>query len=285
MTKEKGRVGTLGPDGSNSATAARNWCKKTGRSVSSLKYYLDISDIVVATKAGEIDFGIIPIQNMWQGPVADTLDFLAEHQVKIYDEMYIKIKHCLLVKNKEIPIVTILSHPQALAQCRKTLKICYPGIELLSTTSTSAAAANASETDGVAAIASCKAAEKFGLTVLDEHIQDKEENYTRFVVISNYESSPTGNDKTSFVVCPRQNIPGVLYKILGEFAERGIDLMMVETRPDQYGDIFGQYIFHIDSKGHRKDPLLKEALSSISKGGHWIIDLGSYPITEPKAEV
>lgn len=285
MTIKKSRVGTLGPDGSNSATAAKNWCKKTGRDIDNLKYYMDISDIVIATKTGEIDFGIIPIQNMRQGPVTDTLDLLAEYQVKIRDEIYVKIRHYLLVKNKEIPIVTILSHPQALAQCRKTLKLRCSGIELIPSTSTSAAAASASKTDGVAAIASREAAEKFGLTVLDEHIQDKEENYTRFVVISNHEASPTGNDKTSLIVCPRQNIPGALYRILGEFAKREIDLMMVETRPDQDGDIFGQYIFHIDSKGHRKDSLLQEALSSIFKEGHRIINLGSYPIAEPKTEV
>lgn len=278
-------IGTLGPDGSNSATATKNWCEKTGKDMGSLKYYVDILDIVIATKKGKIDFGIIPIQNMRQGPVADTLDFLSEHRVKIFDEIYVRIRHCLLVKNKKIPIVTISSHSQALAQCRGKLKSNYSGVELIPATSTSAAAASASNIDGMAAIASCEAAEKFGLTIVDEHIQDKEENYTRFVVISNQESSPTGNDKTSFVVCPCRNMPGILYGILGEFAKRKIDLMMVETRPDPYGNTFGQYIFHIDSKGHREDSSLQEALSFISKEGHQIIDLGSYPIAEPKKEM
>lgn len=278
-------IGTLGPDGSNSATAAKNWCKKTGRDVDSLKYYPDISDIVIATKVGEIDFGVIPIQNMLQGPVTDTLDLLVEYQVRIYDEIYVKIKHCLLVKDKEIPIAVISSHSQALEQCKRTLKSYYPGTVLKPTTSTSAAAEDASETDGVAAIASREAAERFDLTILDEYIQDREENYTRFVIISNYESSPTGNDKTSFVVYPCQDVPGVLWKILGEFAKRNINLTMVETRPDKKGNIFGQYIFHIDSEEHKEYPLLQEALKSISKEGHQIIDLGSYPIAKPNGEV
>ena len=280
-------IGTLGPDGSNSAMATRNWCKKTGRSVDSLKYYPDISDVIIATKAGEVDFGIIPIQNMFQGPVTATLDSLAEYQVEIYDEIYVKIKHCLLVKNEKIPNPVISSHPQALEQCRKTLKSHYPGILLIPTTSTSAAAKDASETDGVAAIASCEAAEKFGLTILDKHIQDREENYTRFAVISNHKSLPTGNDKTSFVVYPCQDMPGVLYNILGEFAERNINLTMVETRPNPDGNIFGEYIFHIDAKGHREDSLLQEALDSISNAeeGHKIIYLGSYPIAKPNGEV
>ncbi len=271
------RIVTLGPDGSYSGMAVKKWNAIWGNKDVDIQYLEDTSDVIARIKSREEEIGLIPIQNLLEGAVTSTLDLLAEYQVQICGEVYIKISHCLMVKDSKLPFTAILSHPQALAQCRSHLRKYYPNIPLTPTTSTSAAAASALRTAGVAAIASRGAAEKFGLQILAEDIQEKE-NYTRFVVISNLEAAPSGNDKTSIIVYPCQNRSGVLHEILGEFADRGIDLTMVESRPTK--ETFGEYIFHIDFKGHGKNSVVQKALRAILKKGHLLIFLGSYPIAE-----
>ncbi len=271
------RIITLGPEGSYSGMAVKRWNAMKGKKDIEVQYLEDTSDVIARIKSGAEKIGLIPIQNLLEGAVTSTLDLLAEHQVQICGEVYVKISHCLMVKDNKLPFTAILSHPQALAQCRPYLRKHYPGIALVPTTSTSAAAARALRTAGVAAIASRGAAEKFGLQILAENIQERE-NYTRFVVISNFEISPSGNDKTSIIVYPCKNRSGVLHEILGEFADREIDLTMVESRPTK--EIFGEYIFHIDFKGHRKDQVAQEALRAILEKGHLLTVLGSYPIAK-----
>lgn len=271
------RIITLGPEGSYSGMAVKRWNAIMGNKNGDIQYLEDTSDVIARIKSRAEKIGLIPIQNLLEGAVTSTLDLLAEYQVQICGEVYIKISHCLMVKESELPFTAILSHPQALAQCRPYLRKHYPDVPLIPTTSTSAAAARALRTAGVAAIASHGAAEKFGLQVLAENIQEKE-NYTRFVVISNLEISPSGNDKTSIIVYPCQNRSGVLHEILGEFADRGIDLTMVESRPTK--EIFGEYIFHIDFKGHKKEQIVKETLRAILEKGHLLTVLGSYPIAK-----
>lgn len=275
-------IGTLGPDGSYSGMVTKNWIKKSRKKDIEIVYFSDTSDVIAAVKARSISTGIVPIENLLEGVITSTLDLLSEQYVRICGEIFLKISHCFLVHNTNIAISAILSHPQALAQCKSYLKLHYPDVALIPTTSTSAAAASASKTDGIAAIASRGAAEKFNLQISAENIQEKT-NYTRFIVICNRDTLTTGNDKTSIIVYPGQNKPGVLHEILGEFAKRKIDLTMVETRPTK--EIFGEYIFHIDLKGHKNEPVIKEALKSILEKQHTLTILGSYPIANLNGEM
>lgn len=271
-------VGTLGPESSFSEKAAKQWQKKLGKysGIEKIEYFEDIADVIAAVANNKVDFAIIPIENSVVGSIADARDLLEEYKLKIVDEEVVKISHCLLANSKDEKIIKIMSHEKALAQCRKYLKLYYPGIVLIPATSTSAAAAKASRQKGVAAIASCEAAEKFDLEILAENIQDQKENYTRFVVVSNYVPVPSGNDKTSIIVWPKDNNPGALYEILGVFALRNIDLTTVESRPTT-NKILGQYLFHIDFKGHINDKEISETLEELKRKVKILIVLGSYP--------
>ncbi|CAG0951778.1 MAG: prephenate dehydratase [Candidatus Methanoperedens sp.] len=263
-------IGTLGPEGSYSEKAARQWDDKAD-----LKFYDDIFDTVDALMRKEVDCSIVPIENSLEGSITLTLDLLMEHQLKITGEIIVRIKHCLLSKGKIEDIKVIMSHPQGLSQCRKFIKNNFKGIEIRSDLSTSHAAKLASESKEIAAIASGESARMYGLKILDENIQDVKENFTRFIVIGKTTPALTSNDKTSIIVYLEKNRPGALYEILGEFASRNIDLTKIESRPSKKA--LGDYVFYIDIKGHIEDKPIKETLSKIKSKVGMLKILGSYP--------
>lgn len=263
-------IGTLGPEGSYSEKAARQWDDKAD-----LKFYDDIFDTVDAIMRKEVDCSIVPIENSLEGSITLTLDLLMEHQLKITGEVIVRIKHCLLSKGKIEDIKVIMSHPQGLSQCRKFIKNNFKGIEIRSDLSTSHAAKLASESKEIAAIASGESARMYGLKILDENIQDVKENFTRFIVIGKTTPALTSNDKTSIIVYLEKNRPGALYEILGEFASRNIDLTKIESRPTKKA--LGDYVFYIDIRGHIEDKPIKETLSKIKSKVGMLKILGSYP--------
>jgi len=263
-------LGTLGPEGSFSEKAAKLWNNKA-----MVRYYDDILDAVDALQRNEVDYSVIPIENSLEGSVAITLDLLMEQQLKITGEVIVQIQHCLLSKGKRKDIRIVMSHPQALSQCRRYIRDNFKDIEVRSALSTSHAAKLASESEEIAAIASKESAAIYELTILDENIQDVNENFTRFVVIGKTASSRTGNDMTSIIVYLEKNRPGALYEILGEFANRGIDLTKIESRPTKR--VLGDYLFYIDLKGHIEDRTIKDALDRVKSKVRLLKILGSYP--------
>lgn len=262
-------IGILGPEGSFSEKAAKQWNNKA-----ELRYYDDILDTVDALR-NEVDYAIVPIENSLEGSVALTLDLLMEQQLKIAGEVIVQIEHCLLSKGRLEDIKTLMSIPQALSQCKKYIKKNFKNIEVRSTLSTSQAAKLASESKDIAAIASRESAEIYGLEILDENIQDVNENFTRFIVIGKATPSPTGRDKTSIIVYLEKNRPGALYEILGEFANKGIDLTKIESRPTK--KVLGDYLFYIDMKGHIEDRIIKDTLDRVKGKVGMLKILGSYP--------
>lgn len=266
-------IGILGPEGSFSEKAAKQWNDKAD-----LRYYEDILDTVDALLRNEVDYCIVPIENSLEGSVAVTLDLLMEHQLKIGGEVIVQIKHFLLSKGRLQDIRIVTSHPQALSQCRKYIKRNFKNVEVRSALSTSLAAKQASESKHIAAIASTEASQLYGLDILAENIQDVNENFTRFAVIGKNTPSATGNDKTSIIVYLEKNRPGALYEILGEFANRGIDLTKIESRPSKKA--LGDYLFYIDLKGHIEDKIIKDALEKVKSKTGMLKILGSYPVAE-----
>ena len=263
-------IGILGPERSFSEKAAEQWNDK-----SELRYYDDIMETVEALLKGDVDYSIVPVENSLEGSITLTLDLLMEHQLKITGEVIVQVNHCLLSKGSLRDIKIIMSHPQALSQCRKFIKKNFEDAEVRSTMSTSLAAKLASESKEIAAIASRESARKYGLAILAENIQDISENYTRFIVIGKTSPRATGNDKTSIIVYLEKNRPGALYEILGDFANKGIDLTKIESRPTK--KILGDYLFHIDLRGHIEDKTIKEALERIKGKVGMLKILGSYP--------
>lgn len=263
-------IGILGPEGSYSEKAAKQW-----RPSANLRYCDDIQDTVEALLRNEVDYAIVPVENSLEGSIPLTLDLLMEHQLKIAGEEIVQISHCLLVKSDISDIKTIMSHPQALSQCRRFLKEHFRNIEVRPVMSTSLAAKLASGSKDLAAIASIESAQRYGLKIIEENIQDINENYTRFIVIGKETPHATGNDKTSIIVYLQKNRPGALYEILGELAHRNIDLTKIESRPTK--KLLGDYLFHIDLRGHIEDALIKETLDKIKSKVGMLKILGSYP--------
>lgn len=261
----------LGPEGSYSARAAMDW-----NPAAELLYLEGFEEVFNAVESGDADSGVVPIENSLEGAVGLNMDLLLNRDVKISGEVVVQIRHCLLGRGDPDKIRVILSHPQGLAQCREYLRRRFPRAEIRSTGSTSHAAKLAQEFTEMAAIAGADAAERYGLHVLERDIQDSAHNVTRFAVISRSMPGRTGRDKTSLVVHLQRDRPGALYSILGEFAERGINLTRIESRPSRL--CLGDYYFFIDLEGHVEDGAVRESLKGVERMASMVRVLGSYPM-------
>jgi len=271
------KVGVLGPEGTFSERAARKRYPEA-----ELRYYGDFEDVLAAVEQGEVEVGVVPLENSLEGTVGQTLDALLRYDVKIAGEVNVLVRHCLIGRGKPQDVKIVLSHPQALAQCRRYLKRRYPHVEIRTTGSTSHAVRLAQEFPEMAAIAGEKAAASCGLTIMDRDIQDSEENVTRFAVVGQKIPPPTGTDKTSLAIYLERTEFGALWEILGEFAMRGINLTKIESRPSRRG--LGDYYFFIDLEGHISEENVGEAISRIKKKSVSTKVLGSYPrATSPRA--
>ncbi len=243
-----------------------------------------ISTVAQAVATGIAIEGIVPIENSLEGSVTDTLDLLI-HESKeafvfpllIRQEIVLPIEHCLLVKpgTQIQDIKTIFSHPQALAQCRHFLKQFLPQSTENAALSTAAAVKQMLLQPTSAAIGTRRAAFLYGAEILARSIQDHSPNATRFVILAHTDHTPTSNDKTSLCFSFSEDRPGLLYEVLKEFAEHSINLTKVESRPSR--ESLGRYIFLIDMKGHRQDPLISEVLSIVQSKTALFKILGSYP--------
>jgi prephenate dehydratase len=169
----------------------------------------------------------------------------------------------------------IVSLPLAAAQCRAFLLQHLPQAQLLPALSTSAAVSSLVNTSNAAAIGSRRAARLYGMEILAESIQDVEDNRTRFVVLGHDPVAATGRDRTSICCTPAENVPGALLAILRPFANRGLNLMKIESRPTRRA--LGAYIFLIDVEGHESDPTVEAAIAEARPFMRDMRLLGSYP--------
>lgn len=275
LTGEK-NVGYLGPRGTFSEEIALSFYRGVeGR----FTPYASIDAVIRAVQAGEVTEGIVPVENSLEGSVNITLDTLA-HEVELYivKEMVQPIRHNLLVREGTKHINVVLSHPQSLAQCRYYFNQHYPGADLVPVESTAAAAYQvASGAKNHAAVASLRAADIYGLKVIATDIQDNPNNSTRFVVVGNQPSDDhVKNVKTSVVCQINGEKPGSLYEILGEFAQRQVNLTKIESRPSRTG--LGTYIFFFDIEGNLQNKNVCAAVTAIRQKSLWFKNLGSYPV-------
>ncbi|HIH69830.1 prephenate dehydratase [Methermicoccus shengliensis] len=264
------RTGVLGPVGSFSHAAAMRT-----RPDGTLVFFETISDVFEAVERGEVDEGIVPMENSLEGSVGETLDCLLSHRVYMVGEYVLEVRHNLLSLAPTLEDVrTVLSHPQALAQCRGFLRR-LGGVKVVATSSTSEAARMAALDPSAAAIASVEAAAHYGLKVLMSDIQD-DESHTRFVSIAKKPLREVhGPAKTSIALFLKRDRPGALYEILGEFAKRSINLTRIESRTRRRA--LGEYYFFIDLEGQLGDCRVRDALSAIAECTDVMHVLGSYP--------
>jgi prephenate dehydratase len=233
-------------------------------------------EILEAVERGRASHGALPVENSTTGSINEAYDLLLEHDLKIWHEVVLRVRHCLL-GNPGIELAdvrAVLSHPSALAQCERYLASHGMESTPVGDTAGSARELAAAPRDGVAVIASRLAAKIYGLRLLDTDIQDLAFNYTRFFLLAGEEPPRADQSKTSVVFTTR-HVPGALYACLGEFAERGLNLTKLESRPRRNKP--WHYVFYLDFEGHRQDPPCEEALLGLLRRASFVKVLGSYP--------
>jgi prephenate dehydratase len=268
------KIGFLGPPGTFTEQAALDYSP-----TSSLESFPSIYSVASAVSSGSVEFGVVPIENSLEGSVTSTLDVLiSDEQIFIYNELVVRIEHCMMVKPGTQPedVQVIYSHPQALGQCREFLGKSFPNAQLEASLSTAAAVMDMINSGyGSASIGSARCAELNKVEILAKNIQDHSANMTRFVALASKDHKPMGDDKTSLCFSFEEDKPGLLHKIMGEFSNRGINLAKVESRPTKRS--LGSYIFLIDLHGHREDSGVKDALDIIRSETSMMRIFGSYP--------
>ncbi len=240
-----------------------------------------MSDVLFAVNDGEVDAGVVAVENAIEGTVNVAIDTLAfDVDLQIQRELVLRVQMNLLtLPGADLgAIKKVLSIPVAAAQCRTWLRTNLPGVEAMATGSTAEAAEIVAATadPSLAAIANARAAEVYGLATAAADIEDHPENETRFVVVAKTGvPAPTGHDKTSIVVFQRADVPGSLLGILQEFAARGINLSLLLSRPTK--NRLGDYCFVLDLDGHISDEVVADCLRNLKAKQAEVKYLGSYP--------
>jgi len=242
------------------------------------------AEIIAAVGEQEAAYGVVAIENYIDGAISETIRALdkatRKFGIKIYGEVVVPIEHYLLRKANEGQPKKVLSHPSALRQCSRRLgELMGQGITVEAVDSTGAAADAASKDPDIAAIGSVKAQELYNLVRVEESsIADLAGNVTRFWVICNTFASPTGKDKTAFLVNLEQEAVGVVYRSLGFFANRGISLLWLHADPIE--GRHWEYTFLFEFRGHIKDDAMSAAYEDLSQSGLCLggpLMLGSWP--------
>jgi prephenate dehydratase len=268
------RVAYLGPEGTNSHDAA---LQHFGESAT-LVPFSDIPSTVAAVSAGLVEQAIVPIENSTEGSVTVTLDLLiAPDAPPIVGEMVLPVRHQLIARPGTAlhDVERVISLGQPAAQCRNFLREHLPGAQVFPAVSSAAAVAACVHSDRLAAIGTEAAARLYGMAVIAADIQDNADNATRFVILAREATAPTGCDRTSLVFSLAADRPGGLLAALQPFAERGINLSRIESRPTKA--TLGHYWFLIDCEGHLEDEPVAAAIDEVRRIAVELRILGSYP--------
>lgn len=240
----------------------------------------DFVSVFEAVEHDKVSHAVVPVENSIEGSVAQVNDLLLDHDLTISGEVIVPVKHCLMVYDGATidSIKEVISHPQALGQCRKFLQnhtswIVTPTYD----TAGSARIVAESKRLDLAAIASKRAASVYGLKILKEDIQSEIVNFTRFFVLEKDPGPVQGANKTSIVFATK-NVPGALHTCLGEFASRGVNLSKLESRPRKNKPWV--YVFYADIEGSMDDPNCHAAIGGLLKTGAFVKILGSYKKAE-----
>lgn len=269
--QQKIRVAYLGPEATFSHIAALNYFG-TSAELIPVETILDVFEEVASER---VRFGVVPIENSIEGVVATTLDAIYEYGLKVCGEIYESISHHLMNQTGKLEdIKKILSHPQAIAQCRKWLRKKLPSVPVETVPSTALAAKWAAVDEKVGAIASLMAAKLYHLQIVAKNIEDIKGNSTRFWIIGKQKMPRTGHDKTSLIFSVADR-PGALFEVLRCFATRKINLTKIESRPSKNEP--WKYIFFLDCEGHIEESHIQDCLEDMKKVCLQVIWLGSYP--------
>jgi prephenate dehydratase len=239
--------------------------------------------IFAAVESGKADYGALPVENSTAGSISQAYDLLLDHDLKIWQEVNFRVRHCLLANpgTRMEDVRYVYSHPQALAQCERYLSSRNLEARVAYDTAGSAKELAANPQSNAAVIASRLAAKLYGLEILDMDIEDLQFNYTRFFVLGDREPPRSARNKTSVVFAVR-HAPGALYAALGQFADKGINLTKLESRPRRNRP--WHYVFYLDFEGHWQDPSCRRALVGLLHQAAFVKLLGSYPAAPTSEE-
>ena len=265
-------IAYLGPPGTFSHEAARTFYGDAAL----LLPFGTINDAVREAEKNRCHFAIVPLENSTGGTVGETVDALLTTPLAVCGEIMIRVRHHLLSHAANFKDVKeIYGHPQALEQCRRWLAVNLPLAQTKHAGSTAAAAQIAAGKPRAAAVGSAMAAEIYQLPPIAPDIEDSALNTTRFLILgSPAQLPPTGNDKTSLLMSVREEA-GAMYHLLAPFAEHGINMNKLESRPSR-GQVW-KYIFLTDIDGHLTDAPVAAALAQVRLRAAFIKILGSYP--------
>jgi chorismate mutase/prephenate dehydratase len=270
--EKKVRVAYLGPEGTFSHQAVKRQFGLSARATP----MGTIPAVFEEVERGNADFGVVPIENTTEGIMHHTLDSFMESDLKVSAEITLEVTMCLLARaGTELgQIERVYSIPIALGQCRRWLASNLPRATLVESRSTADAARQAQDDARGAAVASEMAAKLYDLIVLRRKIEDLPYNMTRFLLLGRQQAQPTGRDKTSVLLVTRDE-PGILYRTLGAFAQRGLNMTKIESRPSRRAP--WEYVFFVDVDGHERDAGVAAALAEVRQACESLKVLGSYP--------
>ena len=239
-----------------------------------------IKEVFYEVERGRAEYGVVPIENSTEGVVNHTLDMFMDSPLKIVGEVLQEVSHHIMnPSGKMEDVKRIFSHPHAIAQCRGWIDNNLPQIPMTEVSSTARAAEYCLEDPTASAIASELAAQLYGLKIIKRRIEDNINNYTRFLVISQRCLGQTGRDKTS-VMFTIQDRVGALYDMLRPFADCGINLTKIESRPSKKKA--WEYIFFVDLEGHVDSKKVRRSIENLKKHCIFLKILGSYPAVNEK---
>jgi chorismate mutase/prephenate dehydratase len=264
------RVGYLGPV----ATFAYEATLQQFGAAATLVPCRTIGDVFVETQRRAVDYGVVPAENSTEGAVTNTLDRFLENDLLICGEIKLPVSHNLLSTGSLEQITQVYSHPQALAQCRRWLAENLPRATQIETAST-AKAAQVARTPDTAAISTAAAAQIYELPIVARRIEDNATNVTRFLVIGDHMSAPSGRDRTAIVFAVDDRA-GALCAALSSLAENGINLNRIESRPSRRR--LWEYVFFVDLDGHPTDEVVTRAMAALTSRCSFLRVLGCWPV-------
>ena len=272
------KIAFLGPIGTYSDEASYLYAPSAERVP-----FASLGLVMSALEEGNVDEAVVPIENSLGGTVIEVVDFLiASEKSQIKDEFLLPIDHCLITRPgvRLSDIRVVVSKQEALTQCRQFLARELRFAEQVPATSTALAVVDLKEADDrTAAIGPRRAAELAGLPVLAHGIQDRKNNVTRFAVLASSSMPPSGSDKTTIAFdFDKPDAPGLVYGAMRPFADRGINLTKIESRPTGTG--MGNYIFLLDLEGHIDEPHVQQAITELQGHTSTFKVLGAYPRAE-----
>lgn len=277
------KMGVLGPLGTHSEAAAQ-YLSRLLPERPELLVYPDVFAVIQAVEDGEVDSCLVPVENSLEGAINITLDTLARSDdLFVASELIWPVHNQLMARPGTQKICRIYSHPQPISQCRGYLQQHYPEAELIKVASTARAAeivAKEPRGMGAAAICTKRGGELNGLVTVATEIQDNMANATRFFELRRVTAAPQapiGPAEKMLVICEIDGQKaGALYDVLKEFADRGVNMTRIESRPARTE--LGAYIFFFDLDVADNEEALRTSVAAVARKSKWLKDLGSFPV-------